>query len=147
MKLILTQNVPKLGALGAVINARDGYARNYLLPRGIALEYTPQNMKIVGEKTKKSELQNSKQKEAAQALAEKLANYSCTIAVKIIEEDRLFGSVTEDMIQKALAQDDIAVDKNAVIMDEHIKKLGVYQISLKLHPEVSADIKVWVVKE
>ncbi len=147
MKLILTQDVEKLGILGNVVTVKEGYGRNYLIPKCMAVEVTPQNMKIVEERKKKEALLTIKRKEDALILAKKLADYSCTISVKVIEEDRIFGSVTAETIHKAFEADGINIEKKAVQLLEPIKKLGVYQISLKLHPEVTAECKVWVVKE
>jgi large subunit ribosomal protein L9 len=147
MKVILTQDVPSLGALGDVVTVKSGYARNFLIPKGAAVEFTAQGVKAIEEKKKKNAALLQKKKEEASALAGKLANASCTVAVKVIEEDRLFGSVTAEMIQKALEADGITVDKKDIALEEPIKKLGVYQVPLKLHPEVTASCKVWVVKE
>lgn len=147
MKVILTQEVKGLGTVGDVVNVKDGYARNYLMPRGLVLAVTPHNLKIAEEKKKKSELQLKQRKEDALALAEKLSSSSCTIAVKVIDEDRLFGSVTADMVHRALEQEGVAIDSGAIEIEEPIKKLGVYQVPIRLHPEVTASCKVWVVKE
>jgi len=147
MKVILTQDVPKLGSFGEIVNVKDGYGRNFLVPKGIALAHNEKNLRAIGDKRKKREIEFKKQKEEAQAIAEKLSNASCTIAVKIIEEDRIFGSVTPEMVQKALEIEGITIDKRAVQIGEPIKKLGVYQVTLKVHPEVTANCKVWVVKE
>lgn len=147
MKVILTQKIESLGAFGEVVNVKDGYARNFLIPRGMAMPFGPNNLKVVEEKKKKELIQLKKRKEDALALSQKLANASCTIAVKLIEEDRIFGSVTPEMIQKALEAEGINIDRKLISVDEPIKKLGVYQVSIKLHPEVASSCKVWVVKE
>jgi large subunit ribosomal protein L9 len=147
MKLILTQDVPKLGLIGEVVNVKDGYARNFLLPRGVAVISTSQNMRLMEELKKKRQVEAKKEKEAALVISERLANASCTVSVKVIEEDRIFGSVTPEMIQKALEDEGIRLDKKTIHMEEHIKKLGVYQVAVRLHPEVTATCKVWVVKE
>lgn len=147
MKLILTQDTPNLGILGEVVTVKDGYARNFLIPKGIAIPFNSENLKIIEDKKKKVEVQSKKKKQDAVVLSQRLVNTSCTIAVKVIDEDRLFGSVTTDMIQKALEAEDIDIDKKIIQLDEPIKKLGVYQIPIKLHPEVIVNCKVWVVKE
>jgi len=147
MKVILTQDTPNLGALGDVVTVKDGYARNFLIHNGTAILFNSQNQKIIEEKKKKDELQVKKRKEDAQVVAQKLSGVSCTIAVKVIEDDRLFGSVSPEMVQKALEPEGIIVDKKDIHIEEPIKKLGVYQIPIKLHPEVTASCKVWVVKE
>ncbi|MCX5716577.1 MAG: 50S ribosomal protein L9 [Candidatus Omnitrophica bacterium] len=147
MKLILTQDVPSLGLIGEVVNVKDGYARNFLLPKGVAVPSTPQNMKLMEELKKKRQVEAKKTKDEALAVSERLADVSCTIPVKIIEEDRIFGSVTPEMIQKAFEAEGIRLDKRTIHIEEPIKKLGVYQVSVKLHPEVTVSCKVWVVKE
>lgn len=147
MKVILIRNAPSVGSLGEVVNVKDGYARNFLIPHGIALIFSAQNLKIMEEKRKKEEVQLKRKKEDALVLAEKVANASYTIAVKVIEEDRLFGSVSVEMIQKAFETEGVNIDKKSIQLDEPIKKLGVYQIPIKLHPEVVVSCKVWVVKE
>lgn len=147
MKVILAQDAPSMGKVGEVVVVKDGYARNFLIPKGIAMEFNPQNLKRAEEKKKKVELQSKKKKEDAEVLGQKLANASCTIAVKVIEEDRIFGSVTVEMIQEALKSEGADVDKKDIQLEEPIKKLGVYQIPVKLHPEVTISCKVWVVKE
>jgi len=147
VKVILTQNVPKLGSLGEVINVKDGHARNFLIPKGTALILNDHNLKIMEGRKKKEEVLLKRKKEDALVLAEKLKTSSCTIAVKVIDEDRIFGSVTTEMVQKAFEAEGVSIDKKAVQLEEPIKKLGVYQIPIKLHPEVIINCKVWFVKE
>ncbi|NQU73452.1 MAG: 50S ribosomal protein L9 [Candidatus Omnitrophica bacterium] len=147
MKVILTQDVPKLGSLGEVINIKDGHARNFLIPKGTALVFNAHNLKIMESRKKKEEFLLKRKKEDALALSEKLKASSCTIAVKAIDEDKIFGSVTTEMIQKAFEAEGVSIDKKAVQLEEPIKKLGVYQIPIKLHPEVIINCKVWIVKE
>lgn len=147
MKVILTQDVEGLGALGDVVNVKPGYGRNFLVPRKMAMIFSPQNLKVIADKKQKREIVSKKEKEEALAVAEKLSGASCTIAVKVVEEDRLFGSVTAEMVQKALEAEGINIDKKIIQIDEPIKKLGVYQIPIKLHKDVVTNCKVWVVKE
>ena len=147
MKVILAQDAPNIGKVGEVVVVKDGYARNFLIPKGIAMDFNPQNLKAVEEKKKKIEFQSKKSKDDAAALGQKLENISCTVAVKVIEEDRIFGSITVEMIQKALESEGLNIDKKYIQLEEHIKKLGVYQIPIKLHPEVTVSCKVWIVKE
>lgn len=147
MKVILKQDVKSFGSIGDVVKVKDGYARNYLIPNGLAVDFTPANAKAVEEMKKKVEIQQKKRKEDAQALAEKLANFSCTVAVKVVEDERLFGSVTVEIIHKAFEAEGVNIDKKLIQLDEPIKKLGVYQIPVKLHPEVTVNCKLWVVKE
>lgn len=147
MKVILTQDTSNLGVLGDVVNVNRGYARNFLIPQGIAIEVNPGSIKAIEEKKKKNTQLLKKKKEDTEVLAQKLANASFTIAVKVIEEDRFFGSVSAEMIQKAMEAESVFVDKKDIILEEPIKKLGIYQVPVKLHPEITAICKIWVVKE
>lgn len=147
MKVILTQDTPNLGVLGDVVDVNRGYARNFLIPKGIAVVFNSNSVKVIEEKKKKNAQSLKKKKEDAAVLAQKLANASFTIAVKVIEEDRLFGSVTAEIIQKALEAESVFVDKKDINLEEPIKKLGIYQVPVKLHPEITVTCKIWVVKE
>lgn len=147
VKLILLQDVEKLGKSGEVISVKDGYARNYLFPKGIALLATEQNLKAVEvEKKRKAEAQQ-KEKLEAQQLAERISRISCTIAVEVGRDDKLFGSVTSIDIQKALEAEGILVDKKKIDLKEHINQIGIYSVLIRLHPEVTANLKLWVVKK
>lgn len=147
MKVILTQDTPNLGVLGDVVDVKSGYAQNFLIPKGIAVVFNSNSVKVIEEKRKKSAQLLKKKKEDAEVLAQKLAAASFTIAVKVVEEDRLFGSVSAEMIQKALESESVFVDKKDIILEEPLKKLGIYQVPVKLHPEITATCKIWVVKE
>jgi large subunit ribosomal protein L9 len=147
MEVILREDVEKLGKAGSVANVRPGYARNYLIPKGLAAVSTPQNLKVLeAEKSKKSR-QEEKEKSQAAELAEKLSSLSCTISVKAGVDDKLFGTVTSEHIAEALKASGVDVDKKKIVLDEPIKTLGVYNIDINLYPEITAKIKVWVVKE
>jgi len=147
MELILIQDVEPLGKRGDLVRVKDGYARNFLLPRGLARPNTPGNVRFV-EQVKASEQARLQQElEEAKTLANRLATVSCTLRVKVGEEERLFGSVTTQDIAAALKEEKIVVDRKKIILDEPIKALGVFQIPVRLHPEVTATLKVWVVKE
>ncbi len=147
MKVILTQTVGSLGKIGDIVNVKDGYARNYLFPKNAAKEATPGNMKILDSLKKKQALEDAKRLDEAKALAEKIAALSVTISAKAGEEEKLFGAVTAEMISAALGNEKIAIDKKDIVLDEPIKKLGVYQVGVKIHPEVKASLRVWVIKE
>ena len=147
MKIILVEDIEKLGSAGDVIVVKEGYARNFLIPGKKARPATPENMKLLESIKKKKAEAVAKQKEEALALADKMSNFSCTINAAAGEEDKLFGSVTSEMISKALEAAGFNIDKKDVLLDEPIKKLGVYQVEVKVHPEVKANLKVWVVKE
>lgn len=147
MKVILTQTIDRLGRAGDCINVKDGFARNYLLPKNMAKEATPGNIKALESLKKKQALEDSAKLNEARALAERIQNLSITISAKAGEEEKLFGAVTVDMISKALEAEGISIDKKDIIVDEPIKKLGVYQVGAKVHPEVKATLRVWIVKE
>ena len=147
MKVILTQTIDRLGKIGDIVNVKDGYARNYLLPKNVAKEATPGNIKILDSLKKKQVLEDEKILNEAKALAQMIAALSITINAKSGEEEKLFGAVTTEMISSALKAEKIAVDKKDIVLDEPIKKLGVYQVGVKIHPEVKASLRVWIVKE
>lgn len=147
MKVILTQNVDRLGRAGDCINIKDGFARNYLLPKNMAKEATPGNIKALESLKKKQVLEDSARLSEAKALAERIQNLSITISAKAGEEEKLFGAVTVEMISKAFEAEGISIDKKDIIVDEPIKKLGVYQVGAKVHPEVKATLRIWIVKE
>ena len=147
MKIILCKDVEKLGSQGDTVVVKLGYARNFLIPKGLALPATPQNLKRVEEKGRQEEKKREKAQRKAEALAAKISETSCTISVPAGEEDKLFGSVTRDDIEEALKSKGIVVDGKDIQLTEAIKKLGVYRVPLRLHPEVTVEIKVWVIKE
>ncbi len=146
MKVILKQEVNKLGQAGDVINVTDGYARNFLIPRGMALPATPVNLRLFESLKQEKIKKRDKDRQQAEELAEKLKDVSCTIVVKANEE-QLYGAVTNADIAQALEQEGIKVDKKDVLLEEPIKSLGVYQIPVKLHSEIKQQVKVWVVKK
>ncbi len=147
MKVIIKKDHEKLGKTGELVNVKDGYARNYLIPQGIAVFATEKNMKQLQEEQRMGERQKLKDKQAAEALAEELGNISITAAVTVGEEDKVFGSVTTQMIGDLLAEKGHVIDKRKIQLDEPIKTLGVYNVSIKLYSEVEAKVRVWVVKE
>ena len=147
MKLILLKDVEKLGKSGDIITAKDGYARNYLFPKGLALLATDQNVKAAEANKKQKAEALEKERQEAQGLAEAISRVSCTIAVEAGKDDKLFGSVTAIDIHNALEAEGVSVDKKKIELKEHISQIGIYQIPIKLHPEVVATLKLWVVKK
>ncbi len=147
MKLILLQDVKELGKSGEIVAVKDGYARNYLLPQKLALLATSQNLKAIEVERKRKAQAQEKEKHEAQQLAELISRASCTIVVEVGRDDRLFGSVTSIDIQKALEEEGIILDKKKIELKEHINQIGIYAVPIKLHPEVSANLKLWVVKK
>ena len=147
MEVILNQDVNKLGKAGAVIKVRDGFARNFLIPNGLALPLTPSNLKRLEQEKQRKILQTQKIQKASEDLKMRLESLSLTIPASAKEEDALFGSVTSQDIAAVLKEEGFEIDKKNVLLDEPIKALGIYEIPIKLHSEVTAKIKVWVVKK
>jgi large subunit ribosomal protein L9 len=147
VKVILIENIDRLGSIGDIVTVKEGYARNYLLPNNKAKVATPANMKILEALKKKRAAEEAKKVAEAKAFATKLEALSITIAAQAGEEEKLFGSVTNDMIAQALGAEGVTIDKKDIILDEPIKKLGVYQVVVKVHPEVKANLRVWIVNK
>lgn len=146
MEIILREDVERLGKSGQVIKVKDGYARNFLILKGLALKATSDNLKRVEEEKRIKAIRKDREKREAQTLAEKLASISCTISVEVQEDGTLYGSVTGADIASALESDGFKIDKKTVLLDEPIRELGIYRVRMRLHPEVTAELKVWVVK-
>ena len=147
MKIVLKKQVEKLGSPGEIVEVKPGYGRNFLIPRGWALPATEANIRIVEEKKRREVVMNEKERSEAKILAEKLAGKSLTIPVAVGEDEKLFGSVTSIDIAKALGEEGVEIDRRNILLEEPIKKLGVYDIQLRVHPEINATVKMWVVKK
>ncbi len=147
MKIILKEEVDNLGARGAVVNVKDGYARNYLLPKGLAMRFTPGTQKVLEQERRMYDLRQLKAKEEAQALAEKFSAVDLTIAKRAGDQEVLYGSVTPTDIAELLAGAGFAVEKRKILLREPIKKLGDYEIPIRLHHEVAPKVRLHVVKE
>jgi large subunit ribosomal protein L9 len=147
MEIILIEDVPSLGNAGDLVKVSDGYARNYLLPRKKAVRATAVSLKAVEREQHSIEYKQDKLEQEAQDLAQRIEEISCTVAKPAGEEGKLFGAVTSADIEDALREQGVSVDRKKIVLDEPIKNLGVYTVSLKLHPQVMAQLKLWVVKE
>ncbi len=147
MKLILRKDFEKLGKTGDIVAAKDGYARNYLIPRGIAYEATEGFLRQLEEERKQHQKHLERERKQAEKLAEKLEKTSITIKMKVGEEDKLFGSVTSQMIADSLAEKEITIDKRHIELEEPLKMLGIYDIPIKLAGGITAKLKVWIVRE
>lgn len=147
MEVILKENVPGIGTAGSKVKVKDGYARNFLFPRNLAVCVSEQNLKSFEQEQKARALKLEKEKKGAEQLKEKIAQLSLTIPVLTQEKDKLYGSITALEIHKALQDDGVEIDKNAIALAEPIKALGIYEVPVKLHPEVTATLKVWIVKK
>jgi len=147
MKIILRKDVDTLGKVGDVVSVKDGYARNYLIPRGIAFEATEGALRQVEEEKKQQARRLEKERTIAENLAVQLEKISITIKMKVGEEEKLFGSVTAQMIADALTEKGITIDKRLIELEEPLKALGIYDVPIKLHGGVVSKIKVWIVRE
>ena len=147
MELILMEDVPSLGKVGDLVRVSEGYARNYLLPRKKAVRATAATLKAVERKQHSLEHKHDKLEQEAQELAQRIEEISCTITKPAGEEGKLFGAVTSADIEDALNGQGVSVDRKKIVLEEPIKNVGVYTVSLKLHPQVTAQLKLWVVKE
>ena len=145
MQIILTENVPNLGSIGDLIKVKDGYARNYLLPRKLAIVATPKSVKQFEHQKRVVAARMEKLLKSAQGLKEKLEGLSVSIARQVGEEDKLFGSVTTRDIAEALEDKGLDIDRKKIVLDAPIKTQGVFQVPVKLHQDVFATLKVWVV--
>jgi large subunit ribosomal protein L9 len=146
MEVILRQDVPDLGKAGAVVAVRDGYGRNYLIPRGLAYPATEGNKaRVAGEAKRRGQILATQKSDAA-ALGEKLVAQDLTFTVRAGEGDKLFGSITSADIAARLAEQGHPVDKRLIELAEPIKVIGVYKVPVRLHPEVRPELRVWVVK-
>ncbi len=147
MKVILRQNTEGLGQIGEVVDVKDGYARNFLIPRKLAYTALGGNIRALEEEKKTLSKKREQELAAAERSASEIEKVSVTIPVQVGEEDKIFGSVTAQMISDALKEKGHEIDKRKIEIEEPIKALGIYGVSIKLHPSVSAKIKVWVVRE
>lgn len=147
MKVILMEDRSSLGKKGTIVEVADGYARNYLIPKGLALASTPSNMRTYEEQQEQRQLRENRAKRDAYSLAKELEKISLTATVSVGDEDRMFGSVTSQTIATLLQEKGYDIDRRRIALDTPIRALGVYTVPIKLLPEVEARVKVWVVKE
>ncbi|HXL10503.1 MAG TPA: 50S ribosomal protein L9 [Gemmatimonadales bacterium] len=147
MEIILREDVQHLGAAGDVVKVKDGYARNYLLPKGLAYAATEANKKKIAYEAARIARQRAAERGAAETEAAKLADVHLSFAVKVGEEDKLYGSVTAGDVQRKLEELGIHVDKRKVDLPEPIRELGDFRVGIKVHPDVRPEIRVSVVKE
>ena len=146
MRIILLRDYETLGEAGLQVEVKDGFARNYLIPKGIALKASKENMKKFEEIAKQKKNKLARALKSSQELAEKLKTLSLTVPVKVGEDDKIFGSVTTQMIADQLQEKGYDIDKRQVQLEEPIKALGIYDIPIRLHSEISTSVKLWVIK-
>ncbi len=147
MKIILKKKYENLGDIGEVVTVKGGFARNFLIPQGIAIPATKQNMRVIEFEKERLQAAEKRLIREAEELKAKLDTISVTAEVQVGEEDKVFGSVTSQNIADLVAAKGFELDRRKIQLDEPIKALGVYEVPVKLHSEVEAKIKVWVVKQ
>jgi large subunit ribosomal protein L9 len=146
MEVILRQAVESLGKPGDVVKVSNGYARNYLLPHGVAFEATPGNLKRIQQEKNRLEAAENERRDAAQGLATKLEQVQLTFSARVGEEGKLFGSVTSADVAQQLESQGFHIEKRQIDLHEPIRALGVYRIPIRLHADVKPEIRVWVIK-
>ncbi len=147
MKVFLKEDVKHLGRTGEIVNVADGYARNYLVPKNLAVEANEKNVREFEHHKKMLKEKADKTRAGHEATAERLSSVSLTIKAKAGDEDKLFGSVTNMDIAEALRSEGYEIDKKKIVIEEPIKRLGEYSVEVKIHHDVSAHVKVKVVSE
>lgn len=147
MKVILKETIDTLGIVGSECDVARGYARNYLLPQGKAIEATPQNRKVIEQAKAKFELQIAKERKLALEMADRLKTVEVTIKAKVHEEIRLYGSITTHDIKAALNAQEITLERRAILLAEPIRETGEYKVPIRLYKDVEPEITVKVVPE
>jgi large subunit ribosomal protein L9 len=148
VKVLIIKKIGKFNEEGNTVEVKDGYARNFLIPRGYALAATDDNFKRLTEIKKGKAKVEEREKKIFEELKDKIEKLSSlTITAKVKDEEDIFGSIGEAQILKALADEGIALEKGKIVLDEPIKKIGVFNLKVNLHPEVQAKLRVWIVKK
>ena len=147
MEIILRQAIENLGHPGDVVTVKNGYARNFLLPRGFAYEATPGNLKRIGAERGRLVAAENDRRESASELAKRLEEVQLTFSARVGEEGKLFGSVTSADVAEQLAAQGFNIEKRLIDLHEPIKALGVYRVPVRLHADVKPEIRVWVIKQ
>ena len=147
MKVILREDVPDIGTAGQTVEVKDGYGRNFLIPRNLAIPATKGNLNAIDEVTKQKDLRERKSRREAEVVKDKIEKLSLSAEVLVGEEDKVFGSVTVHDIVELMEKEGVTVPKNAVQLESPIKVLGVYTIPVKIEKDVAAELKLWVVKK
>ncbi len=147
MEVILRQSIENLGNPGDVVTVKPGYARNYLLPRGLAYEATPGNLKRIAVERQRLEAAEGTRRDSARDLAKRIEEVSLTFSARVGEEGKLFGSITAADIAHQLEAQGIEIEKRQIDLHEPIKTLGVFRVPVRLHADVHPDVRVWVIKQ
>ncbi len=147
MKIILRDDVENVGKVGEVVTVKDGFARNFLIPRKLAIPATTGNLRAIGTVKLQKDQRDKKRLREADRIKMGLEKISCTAEVQVGEEDKVFGSVTSAHIAELLKEQGFEIDRRDILLDEPLKALGVYTVDIKLERDVTAKLKVWVVKK
>ena len=147
MRVILAETIPNLGQEGQVVNVKGGFARNFLIPKNLAYPAASASASQIAHRQRQVQDQHKRRIKTEQDLAHRLSSISVNIPVRVGEEDRVFGSVTSKDIAEALAKKGYDVDRRKIILDDPIRALGIYTVQIRLSGDISAHLKVWVVKE
>jgi len=147
MEIILLENIENLGMRGDIVNVKDGYARNFLLPKELGAKVSPENLKRLESLRKKMRHEELERMGMLREMATRLNSVSLTIQAKVSADGHLFGSVTSSMVHDALTQEGVELDPRAIRLEENIKEVGVYTVPVHLHSEIQAKLRVWVVEE
>lgn len=146
MRLLLQKNIEHLGTIGEIVDVANGYARNYLVPQGLAAELTKDNLHRFESMKRRLIAEEEENKTKQQVVAKEIEKAACTIIANATEEGHLYGSVTARDVAAQLASENLAIDPKCILLEEPIKELGIYKVKVRLHAEVETSIKVWVVK-
>ena len=146
MDVILLQDVQTLGTAGDIVKVKPGYARNYLFPKGFALRSSKRNLAVAEEKKRNLEMSSKRIEQANMSLVNKISKIELTFEMQVGDEEKMFGAVTTKDIQTALEEKGISIDRSALMLDESIKALGIYHIPVNLAGELTAEIKIYVIK-
>jgi large subunit ribosomal protein L9 len=147
MEVLLTVDVQNLGKTGDVVSVKDGHARNYLFPRGMASRVTAANLKRIEKTEDKRRKVYEEEKAQAQALADVLGKISPTVSVEVNDQEKLYGSVSEAEILKAIELEGHVIDRKSLVLEKSIEDLGIFDIGVMLHPEVTAKVRLWITKK
>jgi len=147
MKVILKEDIPRLGRMGETVQVARGYGRNYLIPQGKAIQATSKNLKALEHERMLIQRKVDLARKDAEGLAGKISGLTLTLTRKVVEEDKLYGSVSVSDISQALEEAGVEIERKLIKLDEPIKSLGEFQVSIKVHADVTAELTVQVVKE
>jgi large subunit ribosomal protein L9 len=143
----MREDVPEVGKAGQTVEVKDGFGRNYLFPRNLAIPATKANLKSIGEVAKQKEIRDRKQRREAEVVKDRIEKLSLSMEVLVGEDDKLFGSVTSADIAEMLEKEGVMIDKRAIELENPIKVLGVYTVPVKVAKDVAANLKLWVIKK